>query len=407
MGERTVGAEWPADTLDVAELTAAGWRPVPFQQFVLKVHGRCNLACDYCYLYEMADQTWRTRPAFMTPQTAEIACRRIAEHAVDHCLDRVQIVLHGGEPLLAGADLLAEIASKLRAMLPASIRSEFVVQTNGVLLDDHVLRTLAAQGIRIGVSLDGDDRGHDRHRRYANGRGSYDAVVGGLRLLSADRYRGMFAGLLCVVDLDSDPVSTYDALIEFEPPRVDFLLPHGNWSVPPPGLDPAGTGTPYGDWLVAAFDRWYDAGKLETEVRLFTEIVTALLGGASRSEEIGISPVALIVVDTDGSLEQVDTLRSAYHGAAATKLNVRTHPLDAALEHPAIVARQIGLAALGETCQQCDLRRVCGGGYYPHRYLEGSGFRHESVYCRDLTRLIRHIRGRLQQDVADLLGRRR
>jgi uncharacterized protein len=338
----------------------------------------------------------------MTPATATMACRRITEHAVAHDLSRIEVVLHGGEPLLGGAAPLAAVAGTLRGLLPAGVRADFVVQTNGVLLTEPVLRELAGAGIRVGVSLDGDRRGQDRHRRYASGASSYDAAVRGIELLAAGRYRDSFAGLLCVVDLDADPVDTYEALAAFGPPRVDFLLPHGNWSAPPPGVDPRGGATPYGDWLVAVFDRWLDAPAGEPVVRLFADIVTLLLGGTSRTEEIGTSPAALIVVDTDGSLEQVDTLRSAYHGAAATALNVHTHRLDEALLHPAVAARQLGLAALGATCQRCDLRRVCGGGYYPHRYRQGSGFQKRSVYCHDLARLIRHAAARVREHVASL-----
>jgi uncharacterized protein len=402
-----VGSEWPVDTLDVADLMRSGWRPVPFQQFVLKVHGRCNLACDYCYLYEMADQTWRTRPATMASDTAAVAVDRIAEHATTHHLDRVQVVFHGGEPLLAGVDMMAGIADRLRRRLPRDTVAEFVVQTNGVLLDEAMLVGLATHDIHVGVSLDGDREMHDLHRRYANGRGSYDAAARALRLLGRDSYRHLFAGLLCVVDLATDAVANYEALLEFAPPRIDYLLPHGNWTSPPPLLDPLATDSPYGDWLVTAFDRWYDAPVRETEIRLFAEIIHLILGGASRSEQVGLSPVALVVVDTDGSLEQVDTLRSAYHGAAATNLNVRTDAFDAALRHPAVAARQLGLAALGPECGDCDLRRICGGGYYPHRYRSGSGFRHASVFCRDLTRLIRHIHRRVLADVTALRQRRR
>ena len=116
--------------------------------------------------------------------------------------------------------------------------------------------------------------------------------------------------------------------------------------------------------------------------------------------------MALIVVDTDGSMEQVDTLRSAYDGAAVTGLNVYAHPFDAALAHPAVVARQIGTAALGADCQRCDIRHVCGGGYYPHRYLRGYGFRQASVYCADMRRLIGHIDRRMRTDIAALLAAR-
>src|ERR1043166_2879062 len=54
------GSEWPAG-LDIRGLLEQGWRPTPFREFVLKVHSRCNLTCDYCYIYEMADQSWRAQ----------------------------------------------------------------------------------------------------------------------------------------------------------------------------------------------------------------------------------------------------------------------------------------------------------------------------------------------------------
>ena len=34
---------------------------VPLSQIVLKIHSRCDLACDHCYAYEAADQSWRGR----------------------------------------------------------------------------------------------------------------------------------------------------------------------------------------------------------------------------------------------------------------------------------------------------------------------------------------------------------
>jgi uncharacterized protein len=62
------GFEWPA-TLDVVALRAEGWAPVPFQEFIVKIHSRCDLACDYCYMYEMADQSWRaSTPATLRDQ---------------------------------------------------------------------------------------------------------------------------------------------------------------------------------------------------------------------------------------------------------------------------------------------------------------------------------------------------
>jgi len=79
-----------------------------------------------------------------------------------------------------------------------------------------------------------------------------------------------------------------------------------------------------GDWLVRLFDRWFDAPRKETSVRLLEEIINLVLGGASRSDQVGLSPSAVVVVETDGAIEQTDSLKSAYEGAAATGLSVLT-----------------------------------------------------------------------------------
>ncbi|MDF3149486.1 FxsB family radical SAM/SPASM domain protein, partial [Streptomyces sp. T21Q-yed] len=81
---------WPYALLDTT-----AHRPVPFRQFVLKVHGRCNLDCTYCYLYQGPDHGWRDRPARTSERTMRHTADRIAEHARTHGLDAIRIELHG------------------------------------------------------------------------------------------------------------------------------------------------------------------------------------------------------------------------------------------------------------------------------------------------------------------------
>lgn len=356
--------EWPT-TDDLAELTAGQWQPTPIRQFVLKVHSRCNLACDYCYVYQLADQSWRDQPRQMSRDTIAAAATRIAEHASRHRLPSVGVVLHGGEPLLAGARFFADTARILRSQLEPATAVRLTVQSNGTLITEQLLDVLAEHEIFLAVSVDGGPDAHDQHRRYPSGRGSYTDVANGLALLSHDGYRRLFSGLLCTVELTHDPVTTYESLLGFGPPRMDFLLPHGNWSARPPGFpaDPTGNGTntPYADWLAAVFDRWYSVPEQETELRMFREIIHVMLGGTSHVDGIGLAPSSVAVIETDGSLEQVDTLKSAYHGAAATGLHIDHNSIDEMLRHPSIVARQCGLAALCEQCRACPIHRICGG----------------------------------------------
>lgn len=78
---------------------------VPLSHVVLKVHSRCDLACEHCYAYEATDQIWPGRPkvvvddgvahgAGISPSTHR--ARRPAAHAlrpVDKMIDHRKCVL--------------------------------------------------------------------------------------------------------------------------------------------------------------------------------------------------------------------------------------------------------------------------------------------------------------------------
>ena len=365
---------------------------IPADQFVLKVHSRCDLACDHCYVYESLDQTWRGRPLAITADVVSQTAMRIAEHVKAHDLDRVEIVLHGGEPLLAGVAGLRSVLAELERALGGLCRLDIKVHTNGVLLNEKFCELFAEYGVGVGISIDGDRTANDRHRNYRDGRSSYDAVIRAIRLLSSDRFRHLYSGLLCTIDVANDPIRVYESLLELDPPRLDLLLPHATWDNPPPRT--AGTGTEYADWLIQIFDRWQADG-FPVRIRTFDSIIDTLAGGNSGTEALGLAPVRMVVVETDGSYEQADSLKVAFDGAPSTGLDVFTHSLDSVLDYPGIAARQHGVADLSAACQRCPVVKSCGGGMYAHRYRSGSDFDNPSVYCADLLKLIGRIREQL------------
>ncbi|MEV5159891.1 radical SAM/SPASM protein FxsB, inactivated metallohydrolase extension form [Streptomyces sp. NPDC053728] len=364
---------------------------VPFREIVLKVHSRCDLACDHCYIYEHADQSWRTRPKSISDEAISWTARRLAEHASEHALDSMSVILHGGEPLLAGPARLRRVCEELTSALDGIAELDLRIHTNGVQLSPRYLDLFDAFGVKVGISLDGDRAANDRHRVFANGRSSHPLVLRAVELLHSDRYRHLDLGLLCTIDIRNDPAAVFDALAELDPPRVDFLLPHATWDEPPPRPD--GSPTAYADWLLAVFDRWSEHGQ-KVPVRLFESVLSTLSGGPSLTESLGLAPTDLVVIETDGQIEQVDSLKSAYEGAAATGFDVFHHAFDEVAAHPGVRTRQLGLAGVSETCRSCPVVRSCGGGLYTHRYRSSSGFDNPSVYCHDLAALVRGIEAR-------------
>ena len=83
----------------------------PIATYIIKIASRCNLDCDYCYEYNMGDDSWRKEPSVISEDTLNIAVSRINEHAKANALKNINISLHGGEPLLVGYKRFEKIIS--------------------------------------------------------------------------------------------------------------------------------------------------------------------------------------------------------------------------------------------------------------------------------------------------------
>jgi uncharacterized protein len=371
--------------------------PVPFTQFLWKIASRCNLDCTYCYVYHLADQRWREQPKFMSEKTARQTARRIREHLEAHDRRRLLITFHGGEPMLAGAKRMARYLEIIdEELISRGFQVRLSMQSNMTLFDEDIGDLLLKYGFSVGTSLDGPPEVNDRVRIDHQGRGSSEAFERGLRLAMSE-YSGLFDGFLCVIDPFSDPVAVLEHLRSFSPKQIDFLMPLGNHDRRPAGKgEEAGAdAAPYGDWLIRSFDHWWNSGATP-KIRIFESILRLACGLSSPVESLGLEVIDLVVVETNGDIEGLDSLKGTFEGATVLGFNVHQDSFDAAARHALVKLRQIGIDQLSDTCRRCPVVKICGGGYIPHRYSEDRGFDNPSVYCRDLENLIRHIYGSLE-----------
>lgn len=362
----------------------SGTRPV-FTEFVVKLASRCNLNCDYCYMYNLADTSWRTQPRLMSADTLLRLSARIGTYARQRHLSDVTVHLHGGEPLLAGPQLLDQACGLLRTMIVSRrTRLRLRVVTNGILLaNPEILAVLHRHGVEVSVSLDGDQEATGRHRRYANGRNSWEDVTTGLQALAAGPGRDLPLKLISVIDVTADPAGTYDALAPFaRHGSLDFLFPLATWDSPPPWL---GEGPVLGRWVTALYDHWL-AQPGRPQIRLFNVLRDQLSGTDTRVGFMGPQPDrAALVVNTDGSWERIDSMRIIGDGMAVTGLTVRHHALRKIERLPDIAA-----TPPAAECLACPLFIPCGGRYFVERWGDGS-YDHPSVYCQDMKVIIPHI----------------
>jgi uncharacterized protein len=81
---------------------------------------------------------------------------RIAEHIHTHSLTRVSVIVQGGEPLLAGSELISHLVTSIRNRVGPRVQVDAVLQTNGIGLDVSYLQLFADLDLRVGISLDGN-----------------------------------------------------------------------------------------------------------------------------------------------------------------------------------------------------------------------------------------------------------
>jgi uncharacterized protein len=365
------------------------------RSFLVKIASRCNLACDYCYVYEHADQTWRQQPRVMSAETRRHTARRIGEYARTSDIREFVVVFHGGEPLLAGAEPIAETVGWIRDEVGEAAKVEFCLQTNGTLISEQILDVLEIAGVSVSLSIDGPKRANDLHRLDHAGRSSFGATIAGLEQL--ENRPKVYSGLISVVDPRVRAEEVLAFVAPRRPPRFDFLLPDANHERPPPGR--ADDPDLYINWLIDAFDAWFE--RFATlPVRLFEEILAGLAGLPSGTDAFGFGDVSLLTIETDGSYHDLDVLKITKSGATALEKHVTAHSI-AEVAATDMIANHRGLlrrSGLAPACQVCPVVDVCAGGSVPHRYSR-DGFLNPTVYCREMLALIGHARRRLDGEL--------
>lgn len=353
-----------------------------FTAALLKIASRCNLNCDYCYVYKHADQSWRDQPHFMSAETLRHFAARLDEYVALHRLSEFCVTFHGGEPLLYGATRLLEASRLIRNAVRSNCVLEFSLQTNATLLTDEAIERLEEAGILISLSIDGPKLANDRHRLDHSGHSTFGATFSAIDRLRT-RTSGVFRGVISVID---PAVGARDLFEFFRPlalPRLDLLLPDATYVRPPPGRDR--DRELYRRWLTDAYELWFTEFP-ELPIRWFDAILASRLGVPSPTDAMGLGSVSLIVVDTDGSYSDHDVFKILPNGSPALEQSLVGTSFEQVAGHPAIRNHgyRLSLEGLSLECKRCPVVEACGGGSVMHRWHPERQLDAPSVYCGEL-----------------------
>lgn len=343
----------------------------------------------------------------MSDHTLHLFGASIGEYVRESGLTEVEIVFHGGEPLILGNSYIERAIHTIKSFLPSKFNIRFALQTNGSLVDSVVIDTFHKLDVSISVSLDGPSIAQDRHRRFANGRSSFDVVSGNIqKYLLNGAGRNIYDGLLAVIDLRNKPLLVFECLEAHALRSLDFLFPDGTHENPPPGITRENfrSHREYADWLIDIFNFWFDRGEHNIKIRLFDNVLALLIGGQSDTEGIGKQSLSFLTIETDGEIRDSDILGVAFeHASRFGDGHFLGKRCFEKLLNSNDFQKKLRLYSSTSLCSECSVcywRGICGGGFLAHRYFGDNGFSNPSIYCGNIQALLEHVRTRMKKKLA-------
>lgn len=361
--------------------------------FIFKVANFCNINCSYCYMYNMGDLSFEGRPPTMSKAVAEAALTRIHEYSLANKIDEITITLHGGEPLLVKRSWYSWFLGKAASIFGHNVKIAFALQTNGILLTDEWIDFLVEHNIGFGISVDGPADIHDKFRVDHKGRGTYAKTEVAIKRCASRPDIAEEWGILAVANPNYSSVRIFDHLRALGVKKFDFLLPDHHHDNPPPW-----NSGELSRFYIELFDHWYEQNDSSVRIRFFESIIKGMLGYPTGIDALGVHPISEIVVETDGSLEPLDVLRTCANGYTNQRLNVLTHTIDDLRDTEVFRLGLLNQDHLPRACMDCEAYEICGGGYLPHRFSRETQFNNRSIHCETLLDLFQHIHGVVSRD---------
>jgi uncharacterized protein len=342
---------------------------------------RCNLNCEYCFYLEKQALFPKGENYVMSDVVLQAY---IAKYITMQPTPVVGFVWQGGEPTLLGLDFYKKVIELQR---PFAGQKEITnsLQTNGIPLDDKWCEFLKENNFLVGLSLDGPREIHDRYRKDRGGKGSFDKVMQGLKLLQK---HGIEYNVMATVGGDTayHPLEVYRffkeqgvEFIQFAPvvERVagvdeqqlglklagpSSLAKKENAAVTEWSVEPLA----YGDFLIAIFDEWVRNDVGTTNVMNFEWSLNAWIGNYSPVCQFAQSCGKAIMLEHNGDLYACD--HSMYPEYKLGNI-VHDDPVQLAEQS---AARGFGVkdANLPRSCRECQLLKACWGGCPKHRFVK-------------------------------------
>lgn len=335
-----------------------------FQIFAKPVSDFCNLQCSYCYYHVHPDSVQRNECFKMDDNLLEKYIRQHIEATTENV---VMFSWHGGEPTLAGIDFYRKAVELQKKYLSAGKKLINGIQTNGTLLNDDWCKFFAQENFLVGISMDGPEEFHNQFRLKQNGKGTFNDVINGYRLLQ--KY-GVTAEILCVVNSSNAqfPLEIYRFFKTLNVRYITFLplVERISGSVSEV-LGNSVSAEAFGHFLIRIFDEWVenDIGKIT--VQIFEEALRSAFDEEHTLCIFKRNCGGVPVIERNGDFYSCDHFVNEEHFLGNISKNPVSYYLDYEKQLSFGMAKSLTLPVY---CKKCEVLTMCNCECPKNRFIE-------------------------------------
>lgn len=148
------------------------------QQVILELTEKCNLRCKYC-IYNEYNPAYRN---FATRDMEWDVAKKAIDYTCSHSGKKISVTFYGGEPLVK-FDLMRKCIEYSKSIMQDR-KLTFSFSTNLTLMTREIARYVASvDGCSVLCSLDGPQVIQDSYRVKADGTGTFEQAMQGLKYL--------------------------------------------------------------------------------------------------------------------------------------------------------------------------------------------------------------------------------
>ncbi len=348
----------------------------------------CNLACKYCFYYDVAANREHKSYGFMEDSTL----LELIDKSIEEVSEQITFAFQGGEPLLIGLDYFKSFVRLVKEKNTKGIQINYAIQTNGTLLNDDFCGFFKENNFLIGLSMDGPKDVHDLNRLDPKRKGTFKDVDKAARLLT--KYNVDFNILTVVTKGTVRHISKIYTYFKKQGYRYLQFIPCLNdindSSNKPYTLTPED----YGKFLVELFDLWYKdfMTGYTVSIRTFDNYIQMLLGLPPESCDMNGFCSVNPVIESDGSVYPCDFYVLDEWKLGHLNTSSFHELLNNDIAHKFLASGQI----VAEKCKQCQYYGLCRSGCRRHKEMDQDNLM-TNYFCESYIYFFDHTLDRMKQ----------